>query len=159
MLVAGGLLGISGGQTASAELYDPATNTWSAAASLATARAHHTAALLKSGRILVAGGDTGTTNTDVDGAELYTPGANAWSTGGSLVTARAYYAAAPLQSGQVLLVGGAGSGGILSSAEIFTPAPTPSAPALPLWAMVLLAAGLLGFAAVSLRKRDLAAAA
>ncbi|WP_395829695.1 hypothetical protein [Archangium violaceum] len=54
-----------------AELYDPATGTWSAAGSMASARIQHTATLLPTGQVLVTGG------MDLNGAhskaEVYTP--------------------------------------------------------------------------------------
>ena len=54
VLVAGGYL--EAASLASAELYDPATGTWSATGSLATGARNHTATLLPNGKVLVAGG-------------------------------------------------------------------------------------------------------
>jgi hypothetical protein len=69
---------VAGGNTdylSGAELYDPATNTWTTIASLATARTNHTATLLGNGKVLVAGGYDG--SADLSSAELYDPAASA----------------------------------------------------------------------------------
>ena len=55
VLVAGGC-GIGSHSLSSAELYDPATGSWSGTGSLGTARSEHTATLLPNGKVLVAGG-------------------------------------------------------------------------------------------------------
>ena len=55
----------------SAELYDPASGTWTATGSLGTARDAHTATLLPNGKVLVAGGNNGPA---LSSAELYDPG-------------------------------------------------------------------------------------
>src|SRR5262249_42755752 len=57
VLVAGGIDSFHPyNYSASAELYDPATRSWTATGSLANTRAGHTATLLPSGKVLVAGG-------------------------------------------------------------------------------------------------------
>jgi hypothetical protein len=58
-------------QRKSAELYDPASGTWSATGFLRTARQQHTATLLFNGKVLVAGGFKD--SDDLGSAELYDP--------------------------------------------------------------------------------------
>jgi hypothetical protein len=70
VLIAGGV-GDSG-QLATAELYDPATGSFSPTDSMATARADNTAVLLADGRVLVAGGENDA-SLYLASAELYQP--------------------------------------------------------------------------------------
>lgn len=57
VLVAGGLTIVNGQETvvASAELYTPATGSWSPTGAMSTSREFHTATLLQNGQVLVAG--------------------------------------------------------------------------------------------------------
>ncbi len=108
------------GRLASAEIYDPASDTWTPTGSLTTARDFHTATVLGNGKVLVAGGN------DADGvlasAELYDPANNTWTVAGSLATAREYHTANVLADGKVLVTGGNdGNGGLLASAELYDP--------------------------------------
>jgi len=71
VLVAGGIdMGLNA--LASAELYDPATGTWSATGSLKTPREFDTATLLPSGKVLIVGG-TDSKGNPLASAELLTP--------------------------------------------------------------------------------------
>jgi hypothetical protein len=155
VLVAGGE-DSNGTCLASAEIYNPATGVWSAAGSLVTARQGHTATLLQSGRVIVAGG-VAPGDVTLGSAELYNPATSTWSAAGSLVTPRLLHTATLLQTGQVLVAAGLGSdtGGTLGSAEVYTQGPIVAvpAPALPMWAMLLLAAGILGVMSGSPRRR------
>jgi N-acetylneuraminic acid mutarotase len=86
----------------SVELYDPGTNTWSAAASMSTPRVWHTTTLLPNGKVLAAGGNDVATQT----AELYDPVSDQWTPTGTMITARSEHTATLLASGQVLVAGG-----------------------------------------------------
>src|SRR5439155_14741534 len=70
VLVAGGE-GAAESVIASAELYDPASGTWSATGSLVFARWTHTATLLPNGKALVAGGFSSFSGGELASAELY----------------------------------------------------------------------------------------
>ena len=111
VLVAGGEGCISFGCTAfsSAELYNPATGTWTPTGSMSGARAFDTATLLPNGQVLVAGGGAGGGgggSGPLSSAELYDPAAGTFSPTGSMTTGLSgNQISGLLPSGQVLVVG------------------------------------------------------
>jgi hypothetical protein len=118
VLIAGGIVDNANGTIsllATAEVYDPATATWSSTGSMNRARGLHTATLLNSGKVLVAGGD-GLSGT----AELYDPMFSGWASTGNLLEIRTAHRASLLNDGRVLIAGGFGRFD-LTSAEVYDP--------------------------------------
>ncbi|OGN85993.1 MAG: hypothetical protein A2X23_06310 [Chloroflexi bacterium GWC2_73_18] len=134
-LLADGRVLVAGGYEAgnitlaSADLYDPATDTFSATGSLAAARGSHTATLLSDGRVLVAGGGPASWSVGdafLTSAELYDPTTGTFSPTGSVTAARGFHTATLLADGRVLITGGhpaawSATGPFIASAELYDP--------------------------------------
>jgi len=101
---------------AGAELFDPASNSFSAAGSVVVARGYHTATLLSDGRVLIAAGST---NVAIfNSAEIYNPTSNTFAATGSLSLERFGADAVLLPNGKVLIAGGYYT---LGASEVFDP--------------------------------------
>ncbi len=114
VLVVGGYSGEWGAEvTGSAEIYDPATSTWTAVGSLQTPRAQHVASILPSGSVLVATGADENRTNDLDSTEIFDVTATAWRnvTGTGVSSPREFSTATALVDGRVLVVGGESSTG------------------------------------------------
>ncbi|HTS22751.1 MAG TPA: kelch repeat-containing protein [Casimicrobiaceae bacterium] len=117
LLPSGKVLAVSEG---SAELYDPATGTWTLTASPNVVRygAYQTATLLQNGQVLVAGGAN--IGAGADTAELYDPATETWSfTPLSPPLRLGSHTATLLTDGKVLFAGGTWLG---NRAELYDPA-------------------------------------
>ena len=126
VLVTGGLAGpIPFGSLASSELYNPTTDSWSAAAPMSEPRARQTATLLRDGRVLVVGGlslvvgEGGLFPSVGTDAEIYDPGANRWTTTTPMGFHRMDQTATLLTNGRVLVAGGRGDIATYNSTEIY----------------------------------------
>jgi hypothetical protein len=106
---------IAGGGVASAELYDPTSQTFSATGSMLLAQDRRSATLLANstlpnyGKVLMTGGDEVI-------AELYDPKAGTFTATGNMLAPHLGQTATLLQNGQVLVAGGE-----TASAELYNP--------------------------------------
>jgi len=112
------------GRGANAELYDPATDTWSLPKQMQHGRYFHAMVKLLDGRVLVLGGCTsdpclaGTTEV-----EVFDPHSGRFTTLSSHMNIhRICFSATLLKDGRVLVAGGYNPSGVLSSDETYDPA-------------------------------------
>lgn len=137
--LADGRVLVTGGRTAStsatgivlatAEIYDPATNTWTETAGpMNVARRSHTATLLPGGKVLIAGGGNGvstTTSLPIRSVETFDPATGLFTVVGDMLMPRSAHSAILLHDGTVLITGGSTGAGTLyptNTAEIYDPA-------------------------------------
>ena len=113
--------------TASAELYNPATGTWAKTGSMHAGREQQTATLLRNGLVLVAGGlnEGGFRGAafSLSDAELYDPSTGTWTVTQPMAAKRYAQTATRLKNGWVLVTGGHTSvaGAETATAQIYEP--------------------------------------
>jgi len=137
-LLADGNVLVSGGETglgifpievlASAEIYHPASNSWTAVAPMHTPRRWHSSVRLHDGRVLVIGGTNLAPGSPLpaaeqEQAEVYDPKRDSWSLAGTGLPPLSGQAATLMPGGAVLVTGGSTDTGFATlSAELFDPA-------------------------------------
>ncbi len=111
VLIAGGI-DLTGAPLSSCEIFDPATNTFTATGNLAGPRALHAAVRMADGRVMVAGGTNNTTDllAIIGGVqnttEIFNPATGTWSNGPNLSGRRVWPALTLLNTGRVMVSGG-----------------------------------------------------
>jgi hypothetical protein len=131
VLIAGGFEGNANDfgffPTPTAEIYDPATQSFSPGGEMPQEAASQTASVLLDGTVLVAGGFGNSCPGRGAGVAIFDPASNSFRAGVSLPTRRAEHTATTLNDGRVLITGGGDpcdflGGSISSTAVVFDPA-------------------------------------
>ena len=117
VLVAGGWAGEGRPPSASAELYEPERDKWSAVGDMQTARGGHAAAALGGDRVLVAGGWV-SRGRYTAATEIFDPASGSFASGPDLPYAADALDAVALPDGQVLVAGGRVQPGVASDAAV-----------------------------------------
>jgi WD40 repeat protein len=115
VLIAGGYTAFLDGEfqaSASAEIYDPVTRTFSATGNMGLPRYLHTATLLADGTVLVAGGGSAT-------AEVFNPSTGVFVPTGGMEMSRSGHTSTRLKDGKVLTVGSYLDRSFAASAELY----------------------------------------
>lgn len=140
VLLAGGgqanIIGLASGleTTKTAELFDPATNTFTPTGDMQVARAGHQALRLEDGRVLVVGGGTDEEGTLCNAmypdcviakvtatAEIYDPAKGTFSAIASMASPRISFTLTALPDGRALALAGANDSDTQATSEIFDP--------------------------------------
>ncbi len=117
-----GMVLLAGGSSPnSADLFNPATGTFTPTGSTAQVRFGHTATLLNDGRVLITGGSDGNSSVPLATAELYDPATATFAATGTMSTPRGGNTATLLNDGKVLIVGGSNGFTGVATAELYDP--------------------------------------
>jgi hypothetical protein len=132
VLIAGGMGPIEGVRKAlaSAEVFDPKTETFEKPMNMGSGRAHHAATTLATGMVLLTGGATynnsGVIGVYLNSAVIYDPSSGSWTdVSNNMSSPRAFHQAIMLDpattQGRVIVIGGENEGGASPTVDIFNP--------------------------------------
>ncbi len=110
VFVAGGTQTSSySGAVKTAQYYDPATDNWTTAFSMAAPRHKGRGVRMADGRILVVGGEGATFSSTMTSAEIFTPATKSWTTVASMAVARTQPELVAVGTGAIVAGGATGT--------------------------------------------------